>query len=185
MRYERGINMAKIGYFERNEKIRMDGGLDDSQIRQAVKGLLGQNTTIIEEFQILRNTVVDIGVIGVNAFSGYEIKSSFDTLEKLHEQMSDYIRFFHKVEVFTTKHLTKDVETVLSIPEFSRIGIVIAYQDERGKIHFKRHRESYRIEHTKAHYDFVFSMTGLDSKLRPYLKELREKWGIVGERNGK
>ena len=174
--------MAKIGYFERNAKIRMDGGLNDSQIRQAIKELIGQEHPTIEEFQILHNSVVDIGVIGLNTFSGYEIKSSYDTVEKLHEQMTDYIKFFHKVEVFTTKHLINEVKKVLSAPEFVKVGIFIASIDEFGKVHLQRHRQSYRIEHTKAHYDWVFGMTGLDSKLRPYLRELRSKWGIKGER---
>jgi len=175
--------MTKIGYFERNQKIRMDGGLNDSQIRQAIKAIYSDNKfPVIEEFQILHNTVVDVGVIASNSLYGIEIKSSYDTVEKLREQMTDYIRFFHKVEVITTKHLINEVKAVLSAPEFVKVGILLASIDERGEVHLQRYRKNYSIEHTKAHYDLVFSMTGLDSKLRPYLRELREKWGIKGER---
>lgn len=173
--------MTKVGYFERNEKIRLDYGLNDTQIREEFKKLIRDDVKVIEEFQILHNSVVDIGVINPNCLSGFEIKSSYDTVEKLHEQMNDYIRFFHKVEVITTKHLINDVIKVLSVPEFTKIGIIIASIDDYGAIKFSRYRNSYRIAHTKAHYNYVFNMTGLDSKLRQYLKDLRTKWGIVGE----
>lgn len=176
--------MAKIGYFERNEKIRIDGGLNDSQIRKALKEVY-KGHTIIEEFQIFKNTVVDVGVYNDKTLLGIEIKSSYDTVDKLHEQMTDYIRFFHRVNVVTTKHLINEVKEVLSTPEFVKVGIILASIDEWGNVTLSRNRNNYRIEHTKAHYDWVFGMTGLDSKLRPYLKELRSKWGIVGERYGK
>ncbi len=173
--------MAKVGYFERNEKIRLDYGLNDTQIREELKKLIRDDAKVIEEFQILHNSVVDVGLIKPNYLRGYEIKSSYDTVEKLYEQMNDYIRFFHFVDVITTKHLLNDVIKVLSVPEFTKIGIIIASIDDYGAIKFSRYRNSYRIKHTKAHYDYVFNMTGIDSKLRPYLKELRSKWGIVGE----
>lgn len=180
--------MTKIGYFERNTKIRMDDGLNDSQIRQAIIKVVKDKlptATIVEEFQILHNSVVDVGVLGENKLVGFEIKSSYDTVEKLHEQMKDYIRFFHQVDVITTKHLLNDVIQVLSAPEFVKVGIIIANIDDLQNVKLKRYKGYYRIEHTKAHFDWVFGMTGLDSKLRPYLKELRNKWGIVGERYGK
>lgn len=173
--------MAKVGYFERNEKIRLDYGLNDSQIREAIKKLIRDDVKVIEEFQILHNSVVDIGLIKPKCLRGYEIKSSYDTVEKLHEQMNDYIRFFHFVDVITTKHLINDVKKVLSTPEFIKVGIILASIDDYGKIELKRHKDSYEIKHTKAHYDYVFNMTGLDSKLSPYLKDLQNKWGIVGE----
>lgn len=171
----------KKNIYNWNMEIRKDGGLDDKQIRDVIKGKYAEKYTIIEEFQILKNTVVDLTIIGEKGLVGFEIKSSFDSIEKLHEQMADYIRFFHRVEVITTKHLADEVQEVLSASVYAKVGILVANIDEYGVIRFRRIRESYEIKHTKAHMDYMFNYTGMESKLRPHLRGLRGKYGITGE----
>lgn len=166
--------------YEKNLDIRMDGGLSDDDIRRQIRKMYSKYT-LLEEFQICKNTVVDVGVFAPKALVGIEIKSSFDTVEKLHEQMKDYIKFFHKVEVVTTKHLLDDVREVLSCPQFARVGIIKAVCDEMRGVQLKRVRDSYEYKHTPAHYDHMFNMVGGNSKLKVILLQLRQKWGITGE----
>lgn len=166
--------------YEKNLDIRMDGGLSDNDIRQQIRKIYAKHT-VLEEFQICKNTVVDVGVFAPKALVGLEIKSSFDTVEKLHEQMKDYIKFFHKVEVVTTKHLIDEVKKVLSCQQYARVGIIVATNNEMTGVQLKRVRDSYEYKHTHAHYDHMFNMVGSNSKLKELLPQLRQVWGITGE----
>lgn len=172
--------MNKRNLYERNLDIRIDGGLSDNDIRRKLRKVYEKNT-ILEEFQICKNSVVDVGIFAPKALVGIEIKSSFDTVEKLHEQIKDYIKFFHKVEVVTTKHLIDDVKKVLSCPQYARVGIILATTDDMMCIKLQRVRNSYDYKHTPAHYDHMFNMVGNNSKLKEMLPQLRQQWGITGE----
>lgn len=78
----------------------------------------GKKATMLAEFRVGRNKADCVILNGISTC--YEIKTEFDNLDRLHEQISSYTKIFDETNVITaTKHLNKVIELVPN-----KVGII-------------------------------------------------------------
>lgn len=92
-------------------------GLSERAIRAALvthlRGQLRASDVLIEELGIEHGSArVDVALAS-DALVGYEIKSDFDTLDRLARQMHTYHRVFDRLTIVTTEAFVGEVEALL------------------------------------------------------------------------
>lgn len=99
-------------------------------LRERLRGGLTQGAQIIEELGIERGSArIDLAVVS-GALIGYEIKSDFDSLDRLANQMHAYHRVFDELSIVTTPLYIHQVEQLL--PPWW--GILQAQCDQNGMV---------------------------------------------------
>lgn len=97
--------------------------LDDPLIRQALRESLPRDALVIEELGILQGDArIDLAVV-TDRLHGYEIKSDFDSLQRLPKQARHYSAVFDYVTLITTNAHLSSAEGM--IPEWW--GIEVAH----------------------------------------------------------
>lgn len=119
----------------------VSSGLTELELRAALRARLREGLTpgthIIEELAIERGSSrIDIAVVN-GKLEGYEIKSDFDTLDRLAQQMHSYHRVFDELCIVTTKQYVPQVERLL--PPWW--GILQATRNEQSDVEFEVVRE--------------------------------------------
>jgi hypothetical protein len=115
--------------------------LDDSNIRQALKGFLFSKSkkqkVLVDELRIHNgNSIADVVAI-YNTMHGYEIKGETDTVARLKFQVNFYNISFPNVTLVTTKNHLEWAKK--NLPSFW--GILLATKTD-SKVHFRYHRKS-------------------------------------------
>lgn len=108
--------------------------LTELELREALRVRLRAGLTdgaqIIEELSIERGSArIDLAIVN-GALIGYEIKSDFDSLDRLAHQMHAYHRVFDELSIVTTPQFVSQVELLLA-PWW---GILQAVCDEAGAV---------------------------------------------------
>lgn len=99
-------------------------------LRDHLRAGLSDDAQIIEELGIERGSArIDLAIVN-GALIGYEIKSDFDSLDRLAQQMHAYHRVFDELSIVTTPHFVSQVELLL--PPWW--GILQAMCDEDGAV---------------------------------------------------
>lgn len=104
-----------------------------SALRERLRGDLTEDAQIIEELGIERGGArIDLAVVN-GTLIGYEIKSDFDSLDRLANQMHAYHRVFDELSIVTTPQFVDQVRQLL--PPWW--GILQAAFDETGTLILK------------------------------------------------
>jgi hypothetical protein len=99
-------------------------------LRQRLQGLLDQEALLIEELGIENGTArIDMAVIA-DGISGYEIKSDFDSDQRLYNQIHRYNRVFEHIYIVTGPLSGKEIEPFLP----SWWGIMRASRGDDGVV---------------------------------------------------
>jgi hypothetical protein len=105
-----------------------------------LRGSLGPSEALIEELGVENGAArVDVALASTN-LQGFEIKSDFDTLDRLARQMHAYHRVFDLLTIVTTGTFMKDVEALL--PSWWGIWIASAHGNEG--VTLLQHRAAHR-----------------------------------------
>lgn len=82
-------------------------------LRERLRAALTEDARIIEELGIEHGSArIDLAVVN-GALIGYEIKSDFDSLDRLANQMHAYHRVFDELSIVTTPMFVQQVERLL------------------------------------------------------------------------
>ena len=92
-----------------------------------------KNTIAINEFRV-NKSIVDFALFNGES-KAFEIKTEYDTTQRLEQQLNDYTKFFQKCYVVIPDKFLKSYENYLP----SNIGIIILYTENRN-IKFKEIR---------------------------------------------
>lgn len=127
-----------------------------------------QNSTLINEFRVC-NSKADIAIINGKS-TVYEIKSKYDSLDRLESQIADYKKVFDRIYVVTSKEKIKAVDKKVG----EKIGI---YELKENKLKKNREAESNK---TNTAPEWVFCCM----HQAEYLSVLNEKFGYTPPYNG-
>ncbi|MEK4495677.1 sce7726 family protein [Ureibacillus thermophilus] len=117
--------------------------LTDNEIRRKLVETLekknkNKHYRIIEELSICDGLARADVVIANGLLHGYEIKSDFDTLERLENQIKHYEKTFDKCTIVIGEKFIDVIEE--KVPEYW--GIIMAYMNRYGNVSIKRIRAS-------------------------------------------
>lgn len=101
-----------------------------------IKHLMPLSNHIVAFEMCVGNSRIDVCRINGKSYA-YEIKTAFDTFERLKTQMNDYMQTFEKVYLVVPKN--KETEALLNIPE--KCGL-ITYRSSNGKFVFSYRRKA-------------------------------------------
>ena len=123
-----------------------DSKLNDKQIRWAFhrkrlhKHHVSPDTIVVDELGLQHGRFrADIAVVNGHLI-GFEIKSDFDRLHRLHSQVAGYNSVFDKVFLILTDRHNK--EAIRTIPNWW--GIISAHMGPRGAVYFRTLRKGRR-----------------------------------------
>jgi hypothetical protein len=99
-------------------------------LRERLRPCLTEGVQIIEELGIERGSArIDLAIVK-GALIGYEIKSDYDSLDRLANQMHAYHRVFDELSIVTTPQFVPQVEQLLPL----WWGILQAVCDDSGVV---------------------------------------------------
>ncbi len=124
--------------------------LTESAIRETLVSQLRLRLTegdvLIEELGVEHGAArVDVALLS-DRLMGFEIKSDFDTLDRLARQMHTYHRVFDSLTIVTTVAYARQVEALL--PEWW--GIIVATPGEGEDVYLTERRPAKRHKHQEA-----------------------------------
>lgn len=118
-----------------------------SALREFLAPKLSRSDLMVEELGLeKRATRIDLA-IAADRLHGYEIKSDFDTLDRLAHQMHAYHRIFDTLTVVTTTHFVGEVDQLL--PRWW--GILVGERDDAGRIVLRVVREADANDRQEPH----------------------------------
>lgn len=158
-------------------------GITERAIRDALieylRGVMKPGDLLVEELGVEHGSArVDVALLS-DQLAGFEIKSDFDTLDRLAQQMHAFQRVFDELTIVTTPAFADQVDALL--PEWW--GIMTAHLTMDGTIHLLQRRIA--SKHHKQLPESVAALLWRDEayafmleELGPALKERAPKHSI-------
>ena len=148
----------------------LTGRLSETALRSALVRFLAEQPhsegVLIEELAIEHGAArIDVAIAGED-LAGYEIKSDFDTLDRLARQMHAYQRVFDRLTVVTTSVYADQVTALLP----SWWGVLVGESDNgEVRLSYRRHAAA----HTRQDPRTIAAMLWRDEALAFALNQLQ------------